>query len=82
MFQASRIRILLLIAYSVLMILGGHWVWNTSHQSLLNDHQSNLDRFSVHIASQLDKFAHIPELLSKDKELVDALHSPSNTAQI
>ncbi|WP_215403437.1 sensor histidine kinase [Vibrio gigantis] len=82
MFQALRIRILLLFTYSLLMIVGGHWVWNTSHQSLLNDHQSNLDRFSVHVASQLDKFAHIPELLSKDKELVDALHSPSNSAQI
>lgn len=82
MFQALRIRILLLVTYSLLMIVGGHWVWNTSHQSLLNDHQSNLDRFSVHVASQLDKFAHIPELLSKDKELIDALHSPSNSAQI
>ncbi|ULN65048.1 ATP-binding protein [Vibrio gigantis] len=82
MFQALRIRILLLVTYSLLMIAGGHWVWNTSHQSLLNDHQSNLDRFSVHVASQLDKFAHIPELLSKDKELIDALHSPSNSAQI
>ncbi|WP_373958598.1 ATP-binding protein [Vibrio gigantis] len=82
MFQALRIRILLLFTYSLLMIVGGHWVWNTSHQSLLNDHQSNLDRFSVHVASQLDKFAHIPELLSKDKELIDALHSPSNSAQI
>ncbi|MCW1890022.1 C4-dicarboxylate transport sensor protein [Vibrio chagasii] len=51
-------------------------------KSLLNDPQSNLDRFFRHIASQLDKFAYIPELLSKDKELVDALHSPSNTAQI
>ncbi|NVN84053.1 MULTISPECIES: ATP-binding protein [unclassified Vibrio] len=82
MFQALRIRMLLLVTYSLLMIVGGHWVWNTSHQSLLNDHQSNLDRFSVHVASQLDKFAHIPELLSKDKELIDALHSPSNSAQI
>lgn len=82
MFQALRVPVLLLITYSLLMIVGGHWVWNTSHQSLLNDHQSKLDRFSVHISSQLDKFAHIPELLSKDKELIDALHSPSNSAQI
>ena len=82
MFRALRIPLLLLITYVLLMVLGGHWVWSTSHQSLLNDHQSKLDRFSVHISSQLDKFAHIPELLSKDKELVDALHSPSNSAQI
>ncbi|UPR55994.1 sensor histidine kinase [Vibrio sp. ED004] len=82
MFQAFRIPILLMATYSLLMVFGGHWVWSTSHESLLNDHQSNLDRFSVHVASQLDKFAHIPELLSKDKELIDALHSPSNSAQI
>lgn len=82
MFQPSRLPILLLITYGLLMILGGHWVWNISHQSLLEDHQSKLDRFSVHIASQLDKFAHIPELLSKDKELIDALHAPDNSAQI
>ena len=82
MFQPSRLPILLLITYGLLMILGGHWVWKISHQSLLEDHQSKLDRFSVHIASQLDKFAHIPELLSKDKELIDALHAPDNSAQI
>ncbi|MCF7503668.1 ATP-binding protein [Vibrio sp. L3-7] len=82
MFRALRIPLLLLVVYCLLMIVGGYWVWSTSHQSLLNDHQSKLDRFSVHISSQLDKFAHIPELLSKDKELVDALHSPSNSAQI
>ncbi len=45
MFQALRVPVLLLITYSLLMIVGGHWVWNTSHQSLLNDHQSKLDRF-------------------------------------
>ena len=82
MFQPSRLPILLLITYGLLMILGGHWVWKISHESLLEDHQSKLDRFSVHIASQLDKFAHIPELLSKDKELIDALHAPDNSAQI
>ena len=82
MFQPSRLPILLLITYGLLMILGGHWVWKISHQSLLEDHQSKLDRFSVHIASQLDKFAHIPELLSKDKELIQALHAPDNSAQI
>ena len=82
MFQAFRIPILLMVTYSLLMVFGGHWVWSTSHESLLNDHQSKLDRFSVHISSQLDKFAHIPELLSKDIELVDALHSPDNSAQI
>ncbi|MDK9759401.1 two-component sensor histidine kinase, partial [Vibrio sp. D173a] len=82
MFQPSRLPILLLITYGLLMILGGHWVWKISHQSLLEGHQSKLDRFSVHIASQLDKFAHIPELLSKDKELIDALHAPDNSAQI
>lgn len=82
MFQPSRLPILLLITYGLLMILGGHWVWKISHQNLLEDHQSKLDRFSVHIASQLDKFAHIPELLSKDKELIEALHAPDNSAQI
>ena len=82
MFRALSPPLLLAVTYCLLMVVGGHWIWGSSHQSLLNDHQSKLDRFSVHISSQLDKFAHIPELLSKDKELIDALHSPSNSAQI
>ncbi|MEZ9565545.1 ATP-binding protein [Vibrio artabrorum] len=82
MFRVLSPPLMLLIAYCLLVVVGGHWVWSTSHQRLLHDHQSQLDRFSVHISNQLDKFAHIPELLSKDKELVDALHAPNNSAQI
>ncbi|NOH95433.1 ATP-binding protein [Vibrio sp. 99-70-13A1] len=82
MTRIQRFSGLLLLVYGLFCVLGGRWVWQYNHQQLLSEHQSQLDRFSAHITSQLDKFAHIPELLSKDKELIDALLAPENSAQI
>lgn len=78
----KRLSLLLLLLYSLFAVLGGKWVWNFSFSSLTSQQSSQLDRFSQHIVNKLDKFAHIPELLSQDKELVDALRNSTNSAQI
>jgi two-component system, NtrC family, C4-dicarboxylate transport sensor histidine kinase DctB len=77
-----RINLLFILTYIAITALGAHLVWRHSYSSLLDEHQAQLSRFSSHIESRLDKYAHIPRLLSKDKELVNALLNASNSAQI
>lgn len=82
MLPVRRINLLFLVVFLLFVALGGHLIWRHSYQSLLNEHQALLDRFASHITAKLDKYAHIPRLLSKDKELIDALHQPHNSAQL
>ncbi len=77
-----RLSLMLWIMFIVLVSMSTHLYWRFQYQALLNEHQSQLDRFSSHIVATLDKYAHIPHLISKDKELVDALLSAQNSAQI
>ncbi|BEI22671.1 sensor histidine kinase [Vibrio fluvialis] len=82
MWSIRRLSVLFFIVFVVVTAMSAHLVWRYQYQSLLLDHQSQLDKFSSLITAKLDKYAHIPRLLSKDKELVDALLHPANTAQI
>lgn len=82
MWSIRRLSVLFFIVFVVVTAISAHLVWRYQYQSLLLDHQSQLDKFSSLITAKLDKYAHIPRLLSKDKELVDALLHPANTAQI
>ncbi|WP_367989151.1 ATP-binding protein [Vibrio sp. NTOU-M3] len=77
-----RARFYLLTLYLLFLVLGCHFYWSYQHQSLLDEHQAQLDRFASHISAKLDKYAHLPQLLSKDKELVQALLDANNPAQI
>lgn len=82
MSQRNRIILIFFAFYFLCAFIGGHWVWRHSYQSLLDKHQSQLERFSSHIQNKLDKYAHIPHLLSKDEPLVEALLNPENSAQL
>lgn len=82
MSQRNRIILIFFAFYFLCAFIGGHWVWSHSYQSLLDKHQSQLERFSNHIQNKLDKYAHIPHLLSKDEPLVEALLNPENSAQL
>ncbi|WP_447472821.1 sensor histidine kinase [Vibrio harveyi] len=82
MSQRNRIILIFFAFYFLCAFIGGHWVWSHSYQSLLDKHQSQLERFSSHIQNKLDKYAHIPRLLSKDEPLVEALLNPENSAQL
>ncbi|EKO3864176.1 sensor histidine kinase [Vibrio harveyi] len=82
MSQRNRIILIFFAFYFLCALIGGHWVWSHSYQSLLDKHQSQLERFSSHIQNKLDKYAHIPHLLSKDEPLVEALLNPENSAQL
>lgn len=82
MSKLKRISLIFVLLYLFCALLGGQWVWKHSYNLLVLEHQAQLDRFASHITSKLDKYAHIPELLSQDQELVDALIQPQNSAQI
>lgn len=82
MSSIRRLSLILWVISIALASLSTHLYWRVQYHSLLSEHQSQLDRFSNHIVATLDKYAHIPHLISKDKELVDALLSPQNSAQI
>ncbi|MDV5059103.1 sensor histidine kinase [Vibrio diabolicus] len=82
MSQKNRILLTFFAFYFLCAIIGGHWVWQTSYQSLLDKHQSQLEQFSSHIKNKLDKYAHIPNLLAKDDPLHQALLHPNNSAQL
>ncbi len=75
-------KITLFVAFFVVQVLGSYWVWNHSQASLFTTHKEQLDRFAEFISSKLDKYTHIPQLIAKDTELLDALFSPENSAQI
>ncbi|MBR9787233.1 MAG: sensor histidine kinase [Vibrionaceae bacterium] len=82
MSQRNRILLIFFALYFLCAIVGGHWVWKNSYQSLLDKHQSQLEQFSSHIKNKLDKYAHIPNLLAKDAPLFEALLHPENSAQL
>lgn len=82
MLSIRRLSILFFIVFITVTAVCAHLAWRYQYQSLLTEQQSELDKFSSHIVTKLDKYAHIPRLLSKDKELIDALLNPHNTAQL
>jgi two-component system C4-dicarboxylate transport sensor histidine kinase DctB len=82
MSQRNRILLIFFALYFLCAIVGGRWVWQTSYQSLLDKHHSQLEQFSSHVKNKLDKYAHIPNLLAKDAPLFEALLHPENSAQL
>lgn len=82
MLPLRRFNVYFVLIYLFVAAMSAHWVWHYSYQSLLRDHTAQLERFSAHIGAKLDKYATIPRLLSKDRELIDALLNPANSAQI
>lgn len=77
-----RTQLYLLVLFLLCAILGGRWVWNSNYSNQLELHQSQLDRFASHISTKLDKYAHLPQLLAQDKEIISAVLNPNNSAQI
>ncbi|MDC0611835.1 ATP-binding protein [Vibrio sp.] len=82
MWSIKRINIIFALLVALLVTVGANMVWHHSYQSLISEHQLQLERFSSHITTTIDKYSHIPKLLSKDRQLIDALYQPKNSAQI
>ncbi|MDC5848909.1 ATP-binding protein [Vibrio europaeus] len=80
MFRRSKFYLLILYLFTVLV--GSSWIWNSSESRQFSIHKEQLERFAEFISSKLDKYAHLPQLIAKDKELIGALQHPHNSAQI
>ncbi len=72
----------LIIVYVLTLLLGTQAVWRYQYNQLLTQHQNQLEQFSGHISAKLDKYAHLPQLIAQDIELIDALKNSGNSAQI
>ena len=79
---SKHITLVYLFMYCLTLIVSINFLWQHSFQQLQTSNQQQLDRFSRHLESQLGHFAFIPQLLSKQGIIIDALMSPHNTAQL
>lgn len=82
MVKLRRISSIIIILYLLTILIGGKAYWYTVYEDQNEENLVQLNRFTSQLSSQLDKYAYIPQLLSKDSELIDALTSPQNGAQI
>ncbi len=79
--QNRRIPLILIVLYVMTAIFSVTWLWQFSYQNLISSNQQQLERFSSHLQTQLERFAYIPQLLSRQSIMVDALQLPANSAQ-
>jgi two-component system C4-dicarboxylate transport sensor histidine kinase DctB len=82
MVKLRRISSVIVIFYLLTLLIGGKAYWHAAFSDQNEENIVQLDRFTNQLSSQLDKYAYIPQLLSKDSELIDALTTPQNSAQI
>ncbi len=83
MIQSSWKTTLTLVAtYAFITFALARGFWYESVQQQNRDNKTTLIQFETQLQSQLDRFSYIPRLLSKDRELIDALNAPLNSAQL
>ncbi len=56
--------------------------WRNGIEQLSAENQQQLEQFVGHLESQLARFQFIPELITKNRLLVEALNDPDNSARI
>ncbi|MFT6926455.1 MAG: two-component system C4-dicarboxylate transport sensor histidine kinase DctB [Psychromonas sp.] len=76
-----RITLLLIFFYFLTLALSANWLWQFSYGRLVEANQQQLERFSGHLENQLERFAYIPQLLSRQGILIDSLKVANNSAQ-
>lgn len=79
--HSQRITLVLISLYVLTLILSVNWFWKFSYERLITDNQEQLERFSSHLESQLERFVYIPQLLSRQGILIDTLKAVDNSAQ-
>ncbi|WP_028863041.1 sensor histidine kinase [Psychromonas aquimarina] len=81
MVQNRRIPLILIGLYIMTAIFSMSWLWQFSYQSLISSNQQELERFSRRLETQLQHFAYIPQLLSRQSIIFDALKLTADSAQ-
>lgn len=78
----ERINIVCWVLYCLTLLISVHWLWQHSYDQLQSSNQQQLDRFNRHLDSQLQHFAFIPQLMSRQGIIINAFMSPNNSAQL
>ncbi|WP_232772578.1 sensor histidine kinase [Psychromonas sp. Urea-02u-13] len=79
--NSRRLPIVIFTVYCLVSLLAATWLWQFSYQRLTTSSQQQLELFSSHLDSQLERFAYLPQLLSRQSLMIDALLNPNNSAQ-
>lgn len=79
--NSRRLPILIFTVYCLISLIAATWWWQFSYQRLTTSSQQQLELFSSHLDSQLERFAYLPQLLSRQSLMIDALLNPNNSAQ-
>lgn len=66
--------------YWIITLSSATWLWQYNYQRLASNSKQQLELFSSHLQSQLERFTYIPQLLSRQNLMVDALKTPHNSA--
>jgi two-component system, NtrC family, C4-dicarboxylate transport sensor histidine kinase DctB len=79
-------RSLTLIALTGTLLIAA-WIsyvvsWNNAINQLSLQNQQQLEQFIGHLQSQLGRYQFLPELIAKNRLLVEALNDPGNSARI
>lgn len=82
MLKLRRVSSIISVLYLLTLLLGGKAYWHASYEVQIDKSLVQLNRFMNQLSAQLDKYTYIPQLLSKDSELIDALKHPENSAQL
>ncbi|WP_413699438.1 cache domain-containing protein [Psychromonas sp. KJ10-10] len=75
-----RMPFIVFSLYWLVSLSSATWLWQYNYQQLINTSKQQLDLFSSHLESQLEHFTYIPQLLSRQSLMVDALKTPHNSA--
>ncbi|MDN3682237.1 ATP-binding protein [Vibrio tapetis subsp. quintayensis] len=78
----KRVSMFFFVIYFFSTLIVTSWVWQSGNQQLSKNALQQAEQLKSHLSSQLDKYAYIPQLMSKDRELIDALLKPNNSAQL
>jgi len=76
-----RVTLILIFLYLLTLALSANWLWQFSYGRLVAVNQQQLERFSGHLESQLERFAYIPQLLSLQGIMIETLKVAENSAQ-
>ncbi len=78
--NSRRIPFIVFSLYCLVSLSSATLLWKYSYQQLTHSSQKQLELFSRHLEGKLERFAYIPQLLSRQSLMVNALQTPNNTA--
>ncbi len=80
--KPKRFIVISFILYFSVAICAAFFSWQHYYQSRLKESDQQLQQFSQHFLTQIEKYAFIPQLLAQNKRLTNTLLDPDNPSQL